>query len=122
MFLRRSLASLARAYRLLFFVGTFGGLAPGPPPPPYQNAGYASAFPTVLRLAQSDSVPWLRGSVYRCMFVCVLVTLCFCSCVNMSVNGVRQNTDMRIVYISCNRCYIIYMLLLSSWRIKIHHL
>ena len=29
MFLRRSLASLARAYKLLFFsVGTFGGLAP----------------------------------------------------------------------------------------------
>ena len=35
----------ARAYRLLFSVGTFGGLAPPPPPPPppqYQKAGYAS--------------------------------------------------------------------------------
>ena len=41
MFLRRSLASLARAYKLhvhdLFFVGTFGGLAPQ-----YQKAGYAT--------------------------------------------------------------------------------
>ena len=46
MFLRRSLASLARAYKLLvydffFYVGTFGGLPP-PPPPPYQKAGYAT--------------------------------------------------------------------------------
>ena len=45
MFLRRSLASLARAYKLhvyiiyIFYVGTFGGL---PPPPPYQKAGYAT--------------------------------------------------------------------------------
>ena len=43
MFLRRSLASLARAYKLhvydfFFYVGTFGGL----PPPPYQKAGYAT--------------------------------------------------------------------------------
>ena len=46
MFLRRSLASLARAYKLLvydfFYVGTFGGLPPPPPPPPYQKAGYAT--------------------------------------------------------------------------------
>ena len=38
MFLRRLLASLARAYKLhvydfFFYVGTFGGLAPPPPPP-----------------------------------------------------------------------------------------
>ena len=43
MFLRRSLASLARAYKLhvyvFFYVGTLGGL---PPPPPYQKADYAT--------------------------------------------------------------------------------
>ena len=39
MFLRRSLASLARAVYVHICVGTFGGLAP--PPPPYQKAGYA---------------------------------------------------------------------------------
>ena len=45
--MRRSLASLARAYKLhviydffFFYVGTFRGLAP--PPPPYQKAGYAT--------------------------------------------------------------------------------
>ena len=46
MFLRRSLASLARAYKLhvydfFFYVGTFGGLW-GLAPPPYQKAGYAT--------------------------------------------------------------------------------
>ena len=41
MFLRRSLASLARAIKyIIIFVGTFGGLAP--PPPQYQKAGYAT--------------------------------------------------------------------------------
>ena len=38
MFLRRSLAQYKYIY---YFVGTFGGLAP-PPPPQYQKAGYAT--------------------------------------------------------------------------------
>ena len=44
MFLRRSLASLARAYKLhvydFFLCRYIWGLAP--PPPPYQKAGYAT--------------------------------------------------------------------------------
>ena len=46
MFLRRSLASLARAYKLhvydFFLCRYIWGLAPSPPPPPYQKAGYAT--------------------------------------------------------------------------------
>ena len=45
MFLRRSLASLARAYKLhvydFFLCRYIWGLAP-PPPPPYQKASYAT--------------------------------------------------------------------------------
>ena len=40
MFLRRSLAHVNYFF---FSVGTFGGLAP-PPPPQYQKAGYASDY------------------------------------------------------------------------------
>ena len=43
MFLRRSLASLARV--TIFSVGTFGGGGLAPPPPQYQKAGYATVHP-----------------------------------------------------------------------------
>ena len=41
MFLRRSLAHISYMYVIFFWVGTFGGLTP--PPPPYHKSGYATA-------------------------------------------------------------------------------
>ena len=68
MFLRRSLASLARAYKLhvhYFFVGTFGGLAPPPPPIPKSWLRYWYFSPLGKVRCMSESVRFCNNQSYN---------------------------------------------------------
>ena len=74
MFLRRSLASLARAYKLLFILSVQFWGSYLPPPPQYQKAGYASDIDNPVFETHLDNGLPYAYSVFN--FPCGILSFC----------------------------------------------